>query len=48
MIEDESKKDKEKYNKWYDNFNTFIKEGINTDHENSEALTRLCRYFTNF
>ena len=31
MIEDEMKKDKEKYNKWYDSFNTFIKEGLSND-----------------
>ena len=34
MIEDEMKKDKEKYNKWYDSFNTFIKEGLSNDQEN--------------
>ena len=48
MIEDEMKKDKEKYNKWYDSFNTFIKEGLSNDQENQEALMRLCRFYTSF
>lgn len=36
LIDDESKKDKEKYNKWFGDFQNFIKEGLTTDHENSE------------
>ena len=36
MIEDESKRDPEKYNAWYADFNSFIKEGITTDQENAE------------
>ena len=31
MIEDELKKDKDKYNKWYSEFQSFIKEGLSTD-----------------
>jgi len=28
LLEDEIKRDKEKYNKWYAEFNQFIKEGL--------------------
>lgn len=47
-LEDEMKKDKEKYNRWYNDFNTFIKEGLTTDPENAEALLRLCRFNASF
>lgn len=30
-LEDEIKKDKEKYNKWYAEFSQFIKEGLASD-----------------
>ena len=28
LIEDESKKDPERYNKWYADFSSFLKEGV--------------------
>jgi TNF receptor-associated protein 1 len=31
LLDDESKKDKDKYNKWFNDFQTFIKEGLTTD-----------------
>lgn len=48
LLEDESKRDAEKYNKWYQDFNMFIKEGLTVDPENSEALFRLARFNTTF
>lgn len=44
LIDDESKKDAEKYKKWFNDFGQFIKEGIAVDHENKEALFRLLRF----
>ena len=46
LIDDESKKDPEKYNKWYNDFSNFVKEGINSDQENSEALFKLLRFYS--
>lgn len=34
MIEDEMKRDPASYDKWYQDFSMFLKEGIMTDHEN--------------
>lgn len=48
MLEDESKKDKEKYNKWFNEFQNFIKEGLTVDHENSEPLFKLLRFNSTF
>jgi len=31
LLEDESKKDPEKYNKWFNDFSTFLKEGLASD-----------------
>jgi len=31
LLDDESKKDKTKYNKWFNDFQNFIKEGLTTD-----------------
>ncbi len=36
MIEDEMKRDPISYDKWYQDFSMFLKEGIMTDHENQE------------
>jgi len=36
MIEDEGKKDVEKFDKWYDEFSQFLKEGVMMDSENKE------------
>ena len=48
LIEDESKKDPEKYSVWYNEFSNFLKEGIMTDHENRDQLLRLMRYYSTF
>jgi len=44
LLEDEIQKDEEKYNKWYDEFSNFLKEGLTTDKENGELLLKLTRY----
>lgn len=36
FLEDESRRDPDKYNQWYGDFNNFLKEGISTDQENAE------------
>lgn len=36
MLEDEAKKDPTKYNKWQNEFQMFLKEGLSTDSENAE------------
>lgn len=43
-LEDESKKDTEKYEDFYKNFSIFIKEGVAADHVNREQLAKLLRY----
>lgn len=48
LIDDESKKDKDKYNRWFNDFQNFIKEGLTSDHENSEALFKLLRFNATF
>jgi len=48
MLEDESKRDPEKYNKWYDTFQNFIKEGSQLDNDNKEAFNRLMRFNANW
>lgn len=44
MLEDEIKKDEEKYNKWYDEFSNYLKEGLSSDQENGPQLLKLMRY----
>ena len=44
MIDDESKRDADKYKKWFADFGVFIKEGIAVDNENKDALFRLLRF----
>ena len=44
MIDDEAKRDPEKYAKWFKDFNTFLKEGIAVDQDNKDALFRLLRF----
>lgn len=34
MLEDEMKRDPVRYDKWFDEFNSFLKEGLMTDTEN--------------
>ena len=46
MIDDEAKRDPEKYKKWYADFQMFLKEGITVDQENKEALFKLLRFET--
>ena len=48
LLEEESRKDAEKYNKWYADFNQFLKEGLSTDYENTEPLFKLLRFNSNF
>ena len=48
MLEDEAKADPAKYNKWYETFQNFLKEGTQSDPENKDALFRLLRYNANF
>ena len=44
MLDDEAKRDPEKYKKWYNDFGMFIKEGIAVDSENKDALFKLLRF----
>ena len=44
MLEDESKKDADKYNEFYNNFAIFIKEGVAADFKNRDQLAKLLRY----
>ena len=44
LLDDEARKDPEKYIKWYQDFSIFLKEGISADHENSEILIKLLRF----
>ena len=48
MLEDEAKADPEKYNKWYDTFQNFLKEGTQSDTENKDAIFRLLRFNVNY
>jgi len=48
MLEDESKRDADKYNKWFSEFQNFIKEGLTMDQENSEPLFKLLRFNASF
>ncbi len=43
-LEDESKKDADKYKEFYKNFSIFIKEGVAADFKNREQLAKLLRY----
>jgi len=44
FLAEQAKKDKEKYNKFWDTFGIFIKEGIITDFENRKELMNLLRF----
>jgi molecular chaperone HtpG len=46
FLEEQSKKDKEKFEKFYNEFSVFIKEGVVTDFERKNDLTPLLRYET--
>ena len=44
MLEDESKKDLDKYKEFYKDFSIFIKEGVAADFKNRDQLAKLLRY----
>jgi len=44
MLEDESKKDADKYQEFYKTFSLFIKEGVAADFKNRDQLAKLLRY----
>lgn len=44
MLNEESDKSPEKYETFYKQFSTFIKEGVATDHTHRESLAKLLRY----
>lgn len=44
MLEDESKKDADKYNEFYKNFAIYLKEGVAADFKNRDQLAKLLRY----
>lgn len=46
FIEDEMKKDTVTYDRWFQDFQQFLKEGVMSDNENKEQLMRLMRYHT--
>ena len=48
LLEDESKKDPERYNKWFNEFQNFLKEGLSSDNENAQQLFRLMRFNATF
>jgi HSP90 family molecular chaperone len=48
MLEDEIKRDADRYDNWFDTFNHFLKEGLMMDSENKESLLRLMRYSATF
>ena len=44
MLDDEAKRDPEKYSNWFKDFNVFLKEGIAVDQDNKDALFKLLRF----
>lgn len=44
MLEDESKKNADKYKEFYKDFSIFIKEGVAADFKNRDQLAKLLRY----
>ena len=45
-LEDLKKKDAEKYDEFYQNFGTVLKEGVHTDWENADRIKKLLKYPT--
>ncbi|EGR33010.1 hypothetical protein IMG5_063810 [Ichthyophthirius multifiliis] len=43
-LDEEANKNPEAYNKWYNDFQNFIKEGLAMDMEYQEQLFKLCRF----
>jgi HSP90 family molecular chaperone len=48
MLEDEMKKSPETYDKWFEDFQHFLKEGLMTDNESKDGLLKLMRYNSTF
>lgn len=48
LLEEESKKSPEDYNKWHKDFHMYIKEGIHVDKDNAEMLLSLSRFDSTF
>ncbi len=46
-LEDEIKLDPENYDKWYEDFSQYLREGVLSDSDNSEPLLRLLRFKIN-
>lgn len=46
-LEDEIKLDPENYDKWYEEFSQYLREGVLSDSDNSEPLLRLLRFKVN-
>jgi len=44
LLEDEAKEDEERYNKWYAEFNNYLKEGLTVDQDHAQQLLKLMRY----
>ena len=44
LLEDEMKRDPKSYDKWFQEHQQFLKEGLLMDQEHSEALLKLQRY----
>jgi TNF receptor-associated protein 1 len=47
-LEDEMKADPETYDKWYDEYQQNIREGVFSDHDNAETLLKLLRFRSTF
>lgn len=47
-LEDETTKDPESYNKWFSEFQQYIREGVMTDHDNQKNLFKLMRFKSTF
>jgi TNF receptor-associated protein 1 len=46
-LEDEIKLDPENYDKWYEEFSQYLREGVLSDSDNAEPLLRLLRFKVN-
>lgn len=47
-LEDESVKDPDAYDKWYEEFSNYLKEGVVSDTDNAEGLMKLLRFKSSF
>lgn len=48
MLEEESKKDINRFDLWYKDFGNFLKEGVTQDNENQQQLIKLMRFSSTF